>query len=126
MCLVKLTEITAELVLTNKKSIQSDTLAVSVLGLSGIIVACSLARQNDSDTRGEASPRVSDGLKWNETFVYAPKPKPYFTGYSDIARFEDGNVAVVYERGESDENNKGERYDEIGYTVISIGGDGAT
>jgi sialidase-1 len=80
----------------------------------------------DRELRSNGSLRVStdDGLKWSETFVYAPKPKPYFTGYSDIARFEDGNVAVLYERGEYDENNKGERYDEIGYTVISIGGDG--
>jgi hypothetical protein len=37
--------------------------------------------------------------------------------------FSEGRVNVV---PLNRQNNKGERYDEIGYTVISIGGDGGS
>lgn len=50
----------------------------------------------------------------------------WFLACSDIAMFEYGNGAVLCERGEYEKNNKGEHYDESGYTVISIGGAGGT
>jgi len=62
-----------------------------------------------------------DGRTWTMSFRYAPKPAPNFTGYSDIAVMSDGGVGVLYERGDvAEPSKKAERYDEIGFTVVSF------
>ncbi len=63
---------------------------------------------------------VDDGRTWSQSVRYAPKPSPYFTGYSDIARLPNGDIAVLYERGEYDKDNKGARYDEVGFNIIPV------
>jgi sialidase-1 len=62
---------------------------------------------------------TNDGKTWSEAVVYAPKPAPYFTGYSDIVKFGKGDIGVLYERGRFDEGDKkGARYEEIAFTVV--------
>jgi sialidase-1 len=61
-----------------------------------------------------------DGRTWTKKVVYAPEPSPYFTGYSDIARFSNGDIAVLYERGKFDKKDKHDRYDEIGFNVVKM------
>lgn len=62
---------------------------------------------------------IDDGKTWSEGIRYAPKKAPYFSGYSDIVKLGNGDVGVLYERGEVSESDpKGDRYDEIGFTVV--------
>jgi len=62
-----------------------------------------------------------DGRTWSASFRYAPKPAPYFTGYSDLAKLPDGNIAVLYERGDFDpDGRKADRYGEMGFTVVAF------
>ena len=60
-----------------------------------------------------------DGRTWRKIMRYAPKPAPYFTGYSDLGLLADGSVGILYERGDLSEGDaKNERYDEVGFTVV--------
>jgi len=62
-----------------------------------------------------------DGGTWNSSFRYAPKPAPYFTGYSDLVKLPDGNIAILYERGEFEpDDRKADRYGEMGFTVVAF------
>lgn len=70
-------------------------------------------------TDGTLKLSEDDGRTWTRSFRYAKKPAPYFTGYSDIALMPDGNIGVLYERGDRKAGEKKfERYDEIGFTVV--------
>lgn len=62
-----------------------------------------------------------DGKTWSAALTYAPKPAPYFTGYSDMVVLPDGDIGVLYERGEFNDSrdDKGDRYKEIGFTVLN-------
>ena len=71
-------------------------------------------------TNGTIYLSEDDGETWTSKFRYAPELRPYFTGYSDLARFGNGDVAVLYERGEYNASNKGQRYDEIGFHRIAF------
>jgi len=72
------------------------------------------------EIRSNGTLRLStdDGQTWSESVVYAPKKSPYFTGYSDIVKLENGDIGVLYERGNYNKDKKGERYEEIGFAVI--------
>jgi sialidase-1 len=62
-----------------------------------------------------------DGRTWTKSYRYARKPAPNFTGYSDIAMMPDGSIGILYERGNlADSRKKSERYDEVGFTVVSF------
>ncbi|HBH54631.1 MAG TPA: exo-alpha-sialidase [Planctomycetaceae bacterium] len=77
----------------------------------------------DATQRSNGTLRLSvdDGQTWTRSFRYAPRPAPYFTGYSDIARLPNGDIAVLYERGEfGPSQRKAERYGEIGLTTVSF------
>jgi sialidase-1 len=64
---------------------------------------------------------TDDAKTWSQEYVYAPNTceNKYFTGYSDLALFPNGNVGVLYERG-NDFNDPEVRYEEIGFTVVRI------
>jgi sialidase-1 len=73
------------------------------------------------EVRSDGTLKLSedDGRTWTKSFRYAQKPAPNFTGYSDLAVMPDGNVGVLYERGDLDDaSRKAERYDEVGFTVV--------
>jgi Neuraminidase (sialidase) len=76
---------------------------------------------NHAEIRSNGTLKLStdNGKTWSESVVYAPKKSPYFTGYSDIVKLANGDIGVLYERGNYDEKAKGERYEEIGFSVIS-------
>ncbi len=75
---------------------------------------------NHKEIRSNGTLRLStdDGKTWSESVVYAPKKSPYFTGYSDIVKLKNGDIGVLYERGNYDEKTKGERYEEIGFAIV--------
>jgi sialidase-1 len=76
----------------------------------------------NGEVRSDGTLKLSedDGrTTWTRGFLYAKKPAPNFTGYSDIAVMPDGSVGILYERGDLDDaRQKSERYDEIGFTVV--------
>ncbi len=75
----------------------------------------------NADSRSDGTLKLSedDGRTWVKAFCYAPKPAPYFTGYSDIALLPSGDVAILYERGDlRASDSKKERYDEVGFAVV--------
>jgi sialidase-1 len=64
---------------------------------------------------------LDDGQTWTRSFRYAPRPAPYFTGYSDLARLPTGEIAILYERGEFEPGQrKAERYGEIALTTVRL------
>jgi sialidase-1 len=75
---------------------------------------------NHPEIRSNGTLRLStdDGKTWSESVVYAPRKSPYFTGYSDIVKLQNGDIGVLYERGNYDEKAKGKRYEEIGFAVV--------
>jgi len=78
---------------------------------------------NNGETRSDGTLKLSedDARRWTKAFRYAKQPAPYFTGYSDIAAMPNGDVAILYERGDiSSAASKKERYDEIGFTVVKF------
>lgn len=84
----------------------------------GVLLFSNPANAQD---RSDGTLQISgdDGRTWAKAFVYARKPAPYFTGYSDLARMPDGGVGILYERGELTEAaRKADRYDEIGFVVV--------
>jgi len=63
-----------------------------------------------------------DGKTWKKRRRYSGKPLK-FSGYSDIALINGNDIAVLFERGgiqvnEKGKSIKGERYDRIGFKII--------
>jgi sialidase-1 len=76
---------------------------------------------SNPEVRADGTLRLSEdnGTRWTEALRYAPKPAPYFTGYSDIVTLPTGDIGVLYERGDADPSDpKHDRYKEIGFTLI--------
>ncbi len=76
---------------------------------------------HSSTVRSNGSIKLSqnDGQTWTAMYTYAPKAAPYFTGYSDIARLSNGDIGLLYERGDiSNTTKKGDRYDEVAFVII--------
>lgn len=75
----------------------------------------------DAEIRTNGTLKLSedDGRTWVKAFSYAPKPAPYFTGYSGIALLPGGSIGILYERGDVlTGDKKTERYGEIGFSVV--------
>lgn len=79
---------------------------------------------NDGVERVNGTLKLSedDGATWVKSFRYS-EPAPSFSGYSDIAVINGGDVAVLYEKGDSyrkanRDYGKGERYEAIGFRVV--------
>ena len=64
---------------------------------------------------------TNDGKTWPQEYVYAPDTcdKTYFTGYSDLANFKNGDVGILYERGNNFVDST-VRYEEIAFTKVKI------
>jgi sialidase-1 len=78
---------------------------------------------SNASMRSDGTLKLScdDGKSWIRAFRYAPKPAPYFTGYSDLAVLSDGKIGILYERGDlGAEVRKRDRYDEVAFTAVEF------
>jgi sialidase-1 len=67
--------------------------------------------------KGTVKLSVDDGKTRTKHFRYS-EPAPRYSGYSDMAVFGNGDIAVLYEKG--DRYTKKERYKGIGFRSISF------
>lgn len=79
---------------------------------------------NDGVDRVNGTLKLSedDGATWTKCFRYS-QPAPSFSGYSDLAVINGGDVAVLYEKGDACRKDdraykKGERYEVIGFKTV--------
>lgn len=117
----------------DKKSLRLDPSLVEPSGVQASLLYHSLnpktglgnilfSNPSDDKMRTNGTLQVSNdnGLTWSERVRYAPAPAPYFTGYSDLIRFPNGDVGVLFESGKYDPDNpKGDRYEKIEFTVVN-------
>jgi sialidase-1 len=78
---------------------------------------------SNASTRSDGTLKLScdDGKSWTLAYRYAPKPAPYFTGYSDLAVLPDGRIGILCERGDLEEGSrKADRYDEVAFTAVKL------
>lgn len=77
----------------------------------------------NSEFRSDGTLKLSqdDGRTWTNSFRYAKRPAPNFTGYSDLALTPDRSIGILHERGNlEDPSKKSDRYDEIGITIMGF------
>lgn len=75
---------------------------------------------NHAADRTNGTLRLSgdDGATWTKSYRYSDDP-PTFSGYSDIALINGGDIAVLFEKGGIPDSKK-DRYDMIDFKIVKL------